>query len=189
MSVRLPEENVATEIRPLVAAVDRALDRLQQGFAVQRQFTANAAHELRTPLSVLSAGLEQLGRELQADAARMYRLVEQLLGVARLDAIALDVSETVDLSVVACEVVAHLVPLVLANERMIAAQVARAREETTTRFWRGRGTPGQGSGPGLAIVHETMKAHHGTIRVGDNPGGGAVITLAFSDGPTHSVAS
>jgi signal transduction histidine kinase len=123
--IRLPTEQLPSEILPLVTAVNQALDRLDDGFRVQRQFTADAAHQLRTPLAILRTRIEMLGdgvatRELHADIEGMSRIVGQLLEIAELDTLVLDPSETADLRAVCAEVVESIAPYALARKRDIA---------------------------------------------------------------------
>ncbi|WP_084455836.1 sensor histidine kinase [Novosphingobium rosa] len=123
--VRLEDEGLPTEIKPFVLAVNGALDRLAHGFEAQRRFTADAAHELRTPLAILTAGLEALPdtREvvaLRADAARMGRLVDQLLRVARLDAMPAPALDKLDLNELAADLVARMAPWVHGEGCMLA---------------------------------------------------------------------
>jgi signal transduction histidine kinase len=113
--MRLGTADLPDELVPFVAAVNAALERLEQGFDAQRRFTADAAHELRTPLAILVAGLEALPdgasvATLRVDAARMSRLVEQLLRVARLDALPTPILRRHDLSALVADLVATMAP-------------------------------------------------------------------------------
>jgi len=123
--VRLPVDDIPSEVRPLVSAVNQALDRLDQGFRVQREFTADAAHELRTPLTILRTRVDTLEDQriaiaLHQDIEAMSRIVGQLLDIAELDAFMIDPLETADLRGVCAEVAEFIAPLALEQGREIA---------------------------------------------------------------------
>jgi len=129
--IRLPTEQIPREIVPLVTAVNLALDRLEDGFRVQRQFTADAAHQLRTPLAILRTRIETLGdgtvrQLLHDDIESMSRIVVQLLEIAELDTLVLDPGETADLRAVCAEVVGAIAPFAIAQHKDIALKGAEA---------------------------------------------------------------
>ncbi|MGE5548544.1 MAG: sensor histidine kinase [Solirubrobacterales bacterium] len=129
--LRLPRAGVPREILPLVVAVNSALDRLDEGFRLQREFTADAAHELRTPLAVLSAHIDLLPDRSVADPLRrdldaMTHLVEQLLRVARVEALVVEPSDQADLAALACDVAAYLAPMAIRAGRMIEVEAPDA---------------------------------------------------------------
>jgi signal transduction histidine kinase len=124
---RLEPGKAPAEILPFIHAVNEALERLDQAFQSQRRFTADAAHELRTPLAILTAGIEALPpgeavTRLGEDAGRMSRLVNQLLRVARLDSQPLPALQAVDLGALAAEVVGHMAPWIYQQGREVALE-------------------------------------------------------------------
>jgi signal transduction histidine kinase len=123
--LRLPEAGLPREVLPLVRAVNQALDRLDAGFRSQREFTADAAHELRTPLATLSMQIDMIDdRELAAalrhDVNSMTLLVNQLLEAAELESLVVDENERAELGAVAAEVVASIAPLALSQAKTVA---------------------------------------------------------------------
>ncbi len=125
LDVRLDLTAVPAEILPLVRGINDSLDRVQAGFESQRRFTANAAHELRTPLAVLKARCasvpdDTLRQALIRDVDRMARVVDQLLAVARLEARGLAPTDDLCLAGLAEALVADLYPLASQTGRTLA---------------------------------------------------------------------
>src|SRR5262249_3805930 len=127
--LRLPTDDLPAELLEPVRTINGALGRLDEGFRLQRDFMADAAHELRTPLAGLAADLESLGgaRDLQplrADVERMTRLVGQMTMVAQLEALTIQSSDSADLSAISMELAALMAPLAISQKRGIAVNGA-----------------------------------------------------------------
>jgi len=106
LHARLQVESVPSEIGPLVNSFNRALDRLEQGYRIQQEFLATAAHELKTPLALIRAQIELSDESddrdaLLNDVEHMTRQVQQLLLLAEAsemqnyDFVAVDVRDVV----------------------------------------------------------------------------------------------
>jgi len=123
--LRLPETGMPNEVVPLVRAVNHALDRLEEGFRGQREFTADAAHELRTPLAILRTQIDmiadrELASSLRGDIESMSRLVNQLLDIAELETFVIGEDEIADLAAIATEIAAYIAPLALSQRKTVA---------------------------------------------------------------------
>ncbi|CAN5272436.1 ATP-binding protein [soil metagenome] len=128
----LPVDGLPREVVSLVSAVNLALARLAQAYDTEKRFTADAAHELRTPLAVLTARVEALksGEDrdvLRRDVDRINRVVEQLLQAARLDARPVDAEVVIDLRSVLVDTVAEVAPLAVRQGREITLDIAGDR--------------------------------------------------------------
>lgn len=123
--LRLPEQTMPTEIVPLVRAVNHALDRLETGFRAQREFTADMAHELRTPLAIVRARVDSLepgpARDaLRADLVNMTRTVNQALDIAELEGFIVETDAKADLYEVCADAVSFMAPLAIELSKTIA---------------------------------------------------------------------
>jgi two-component system OmpR family sensor kinase len=131
-SRRLHEPASPVEVSSLLKAVNRALERLERAMRTLRQFTADAAHELRTPLAAMTLTIEQLPasverQKLSDDAVAMTRLIGQMLDLARTDALDDMREHRCDLHELASRVAADLAPMAVGLGRSI-----RCRNEGST---------------------------------------------------------
>ena len=117
------EENKFSELNQLSVSYNKMLERLSEAFKLQRQFTANAAHELRTPLAVMQLQIDlynsskhpnndtsaqQTISMITEQTERLSKMVRTLLDMSELQTIARD--EEIAISALVEEVLADLEP-------------------------------------------------------------------------------
>jgi two-component system OmpR family sensor kinase len=131
---RIQTDDTSSELGDLARVLNDTFARLQAGFARQAQFTADASHELRTPVTVVltqtqaalahdrpAAEYRESLAACQRSAQRMRKLIESLLTLARLDASEAAPREFFELNPVILEAVELLRPL--AREQQISLDV------------------------------------------------------------------
>ena len=159
------------------------LERLERSSARQRSFVADAAHELRSPLTAIRTQLEvarahpqhadwpQVSTDALADVERLSRLVDDLLVLARLEDGAVPPVEAVDLAHVADKIVARTVADVSLRREGDDEVIVRADVDAVQRVV-------------ANLVDNAVRyaATTVTVDVRDGVGGGAVVSVA-DDGP------
>ena len=184
---RIALQGPQDELKELADTFDAMLERLDQSFAGQRRFVANASHELRTPLAVsrtvlevalgdpaASGDLRQVGRTLLATNERSERLIDGLLALANGDS-ELSLRVPVDLA----DVVAQTLDQVAAEAADREVSVASAL------------APAPATGDGVLLERLVLNLLQNGVRhnapggwvdvtTGTSPGGGAEIVVANS---------
>ena len=246
------EENQVEELNRLSVSYNKMLERLSDAFEIQRQFTANAAHELRTPLALMQVQLDlynstrhpgsdedtlQTIKMVTEQNDRLGKMVKTLLDMSELQTVGRDDKIIVDALV--DEVLADLEPLAqeknikligkCENITMVGSDILiyrlvynlvenaikynhaggqvtvtadrkekqvhllvadtgngipeELRERVFEPFFRvdkSRSRALGGVGLGLALVHEIVRVHDGSITVRSNPSGGTIFDVMFA---------
>ncbi|MBB3172410.1 signal transduction histidine kinase [Endobacter medicaginis] len=121
-------EALPDEIRPLAQAYHDAVAALRLAYDLQRDFTADAAHELRTPLAVLRLRVETLPQTAEqarilADIDVMTRIVAQLLQLSALEQTQFDPGARTNLAEACEQVVATLAPDALRRQQHLGLSI------------------------------------------------------------------
>ena len=245
------EECKIKELNQLSVSYNKMLERLSDAFEIQRQFTASAAHELRTPLSLMQVQLDlyhstqhpgsdadtvQMIKMLTEQNDRLGKMVKTLLDMSELQTVGRD--EKIILNDLVDEVLEDLEPLAqeknikligkYKNITMIGSDILIYRlvynlvenaikynhsdGQVTVNAYKnkkhiylsvedtGSGIPKElrervfepffrvdksrsrelgGVGLGLALVHEIVRVHDGSISIKSNPAGGTIFEVIF----------
>ena len=246
------EESKIKELNQLSVSYNKMLERLQDAFEVQRQFTANAAHELRTPLSLMQVQLDlyhstqhpgsdadtlPMIKMVTEQNDRLSKMVKTLLDMSELQTVGRDeqiimddlvdevledleplaqekniklIGKCKDITMVGSDILIYrLVYNLVENaikynhsggqvtvtaykeQKHIYLSVAdtgsgipkELRERVFEPFFRvdkSRSRKLGGVGLGLALVHEIVRVHDGSITVKSNPSGGTILEVIFN---------
>ena len=245
------EASKIKELNQLSVSYNKMLERLSDAFEIQRQFTANAAHELRTPLSLMQVQLDlyhstqhpgsdadtvQMIKMLTEQNDRLGKMVKTLLDMSELQTVGRDekiiLNELVDEVLEDLELLAQEKNIKLIgkykNITMIGSDILIYRlvynlvenaikynhsdGQVTVNAYKkqkhiylsvedtGSGIPKElrervfepffrvdksrsrelgGVGLGLALVHEIVRVHDGSISIKSNPAGGTIFEVIF----------
>lgn len=131
-------DDVPAEFKQFSISFNQMLDRLDEGFTAQRQFTGNAAHELRTPLALLQAQLELFSAEhpdLDAESADFLKLLQEQ--TERMSQVTKTLLEMSELRTVPCNDCIELAPMI---EEILADLSPVAEKKGVTLECDGTGT-------------------------------------------------
>ena len=245
------EESKIKELNQLSVSYNKMLERLQDAFEVQRQFTANAAHELRTPLSLMQVQLDlyhstqhpgsdadtlQMIKMVTEQNDRLSKMVKTLLDMSELQTVGRDeqiimddlvdevledleplaqekniklIGKCKDITMVGSDILIYRLVYNLVenaikynhldgqvtvnaykNQKHIYLSVEdtgsgipkELRERVFEPFFRvdkSRSRELGGVGLGLALVHEIVRVHDGSISIKSNPAGGTIFEVIF----------
>ncbi|MGJ0396489.1 MAG: sensor histidine kinase [Methylocystis sp.] len=124
LNERISYAELPSEVLPFVESVNNALARVDDSVSRQKRFLANAAHELRTPITILCAHIANpdeaaFRQDVKRDARRIRTIVEQLLSVAHIEGQRDAIGKAVDLGETALSVILDYMPLAIQNGRNI----------------------------------------------------------------------
>ena len=166
---RVPVPKTKDEMKELAMSLNRMLDRLQESFETQRRFTADASHELRTPVTAIVGHANYLLRRtepkveqvdsltvIRREAERMAKLVNDLLELARADAGISVEKEPVNLIEVVEAVHMDVAPVAGSTEIRIDAAVPRIEVV---------GDPGRLKQVVLNLVQNAINAGASEVRI------------------------